>query len=730
MKRTYRIMVIAALVLLGVVQVTMAEKKKLTYRMTSGRGGGDHRLLQPLPTIEGWLDDAHYLERKSDDKGQAKLNSVSAVDGKVSVFFDFEAWKDKPAAGFSIERALQHSNDYVHFLFNKDNDLYYYNTRSGIHKRLTNSSAAEQTPRFSPNYQYVAYTREHNLYVVDVASATEKQLTQDGSEVILNGYNSWIYYEEVYDRSYSAFWWSPNSERIAFIRYDDSPVPVFTLCRADGIHGQLETAHYPKAGDLNPFIKLGVIQVQSGSTVWIGMDEKADHYLAYPCWSQDSQKLFFQWMNRAQDRLLIYAADPATGVFKAVYEEKQDSWVDFFNDLYVLENGSGFILHSDKSGWPHLYYHDLAGSLKSVLTAGEWAVKSISFVDEKNGLVYFLAARPASTEMQLCRVRLNGKDLRVVTPEAGNHSARVSSAGSFIVDTYSSIQQPSRMVLRSRDGKVIRSLGDANTPALAEYALGKVELLTIPTSDGVTLPAVWVLPPDMEAGKKYPVLFSVYGGPGGRDVSNSFQRLSSHYLAQNGIICFTVDHRGSSHFGKKGVARMHRHLGKWEMNDYIEAVQWLRRQPFVDSTRMAITGGSYGGYVTCLALTYAADYFTHGIAEFSVTDYRLYDSIYTERYMDTPQENPSGYDSTSVMKWADRYKGLLRVTHGTMDDNVHMQNTIQLIDKLQDANKHFELMLYPNGRHGYGFTKYRHAGEESMRFWFKHLLNREWSSAE
>jgi dipeptidyl-peptidase-4 len=473
-----------------------------------------------------------------------------------------------------------------------------------------------------------------------------------------------------------------------------------------------------------------VVQVQSGSTVWVGTNEKADHYLAFPFWSQDSRQLFFQWMNRGQDRLLIYAADPATGAFKTVYEEQQDEWVDFFNNSVVLENGKGFILRSDKSGWSHLYHHDLSGKLKSVLTTGEWSVKSISRVDERNGVVYFLADKSASTEMQLCRVGLNGRDLRVVTPEAGVHSVQMSTAGSFIIDTYSTIQQPSRMVLRSKDGKVIRSLGDAATAALAEYALGKAELIKIPTSDGMQLPAIWVLPPDLAPGKKYPVLFSVYGGPGGRDVSNSFPRMSSHYLAQNGVIYFSVDHRGSGHFGKKGETRMHRHLGKWEMNDYIAAVQWLRKQPFVDSTRVAITGGSYGGYVTCLALTYAADYFTHGIAEFSVTDYRLYDSIYTERYMDTPQENPTGYDSTSVMKWVDRYKGLLRITHGTMDDNVHMQNTIQLIDKLQDANKHFELMIYPNGRHGYGFPKFRHAGEETMRFWFQNLLDRTWSSAE
>lgn len=728
MKRIHLRTAVTLMLLSVLLSTAAAQKKKLTYRMSSGRGGGDIRLLQSLPAIEGWLDDQRYLERKTDDKGHARLYAVSAQDGKATEFFNFDSINTRLPAGFSSERALQHSEDYVHFLFNKDNDLYYYCRTSGVHKRLTDTPAPEQTPAFSPDYRHVAYTREHNLYVVDVATAVEKQLTRDGSEVVLNGYNSWVYYEEVYDRSYRAFWWSPNSARIAFARYDDSPVPIFTLCRADGIHGQLETARYPKAGDPNPLVKFGLVDVQNGTLSWIGLDEKADHYIACPFWSRDSRQLFIQWMNRGQDRLVIYAVDAATAAFKAVYEERQNSWVDFFSDVRVLKNG--FILRSDKSGWSHLYYYDLAGALRSTLTAGEWAVKNIVHVDETDGMVYFLAARSASTETELCRVRLNGKGLAKITPEPGNHAVKLSSTASYIIDTYSSIQQPARMLLRGRNGQVIRTLGDAATPALSEYALGKVELFAIPTADGFSLPALWVLPPDMEAGKRYPVLFSVYGGPAGRDVSNSFPRMNSHYFAQNGIIHFSVDHRGSSHFGKNGVSLMHRQLGKWEMNDYIAAVQWLRKQPFVDSTRIAITGGSYGGYVTCLALTRAAGYFTHGIAEFSVTDYRLYDSIYTERYMDTPQENPSGYDSTSVMTWADRYKGLLRLTHGTMDDNVHMQNTVQLVDKLQDANCHFELMIYPNGRHGYGYPKYRHAGEESMRFWFRNLLNREWSPNE
>ncbi len=272
----------------------------------------------------------------------------------------------------------------------------------------------------------------------------------------------------------------------------------------------------------------------------------------------------------------------------------------------------------------------------------------------------------------------------------------------------------------------IKLIGDRKSEIFDDYNLGKVELMKIKTSDGIELPAMWVLPPDFDETKTYPVLFSVYGGPGVKDVSNSFfAYLDRFFIAQSGIIYFVVDHRGSEHFGKKGTALMHRNLGKWELNDYIEAVKWLKTKPFVDSTKIGITGGSYGGYVTCMALTYGADYFTHGIAEYSGTDWLLYDNVYTERFMDTPEENPEGYKFGSAMTHADKYKGKLRITHGTLDDNVHMQNTIQLVDKLTTLNKDFELMLYPNERHGVRFPKWIHAQREYVNFWYKNFLGKD-----
>ncbi len=705
-----------------------SQKKALTFGQVFKRS--EPRLLGTLPQIVGWLDENHYLVMESaggDQKAPLKLLRVNARTGESSIYFDEKNHRDKLPEGFLIQRAADRLDDYSGFVFNEKNDLFYYSASKGIFKQITATPAPEKNARFSPDGRYVAYTRDNNLYALDVVSGLEHQLTNDGSETVYNGYASWVYYEEILGRAsrYAAFWWAPNSKMIAFLRFDDSPVPTFPLFRADGVHGQLEITRYPKAGDPNPYVRLGIYHLDQAKLVWVDLDEKADHYVAWPFWTPDSKQLLFQWMNRGQDHLIIYSADPNTGQIKLVYQEHQDSWVEFFEDLYIFNNGSGMLIRSNKDGWAHLYYHDLDGHLRQRLTSGEWNVNDIALVDEANGMVYFHGSKENSTENHLYSVQLNGKNLKRLTMTPGTHRCQVAPGGKFFIDRNQNIHQPIQMDLCNNDGKVIRMLGTTKTAALDEYDLGKVELFTIPSGDGYDLPAIWVLPPNFEPSQRYPVLFQVYGGPGAATVSNSFPSLRWHYYAQHGIIVISVDHRGSGHFGKNGIALMHRNLGKWEMNDLIAAAQWVRKQPFVDSNRIGIAGGSYGGYTTCMALTYGADYFSHGIADYSVIDWRLYDSVYTERYMDSPTENPQGYEFGSVLTHANKYKGHLLITHGTMDDNVHMQNTIQLISKFQVLDKDFELMLYPNARHGIGEDKRNHAMREHVQFWFRHFLGKD-----
>jgi len=703
---------------------SQAPPKKITYEQAYLNK--EPRLLKPL-TAGSWLDDTSYLLRERDEKLKTtRLMKVAAATGEKTLFLDYDGLQKILPEGVVAAAAAEVSPDYSRFIYSHQNDLYLYIRKTQTLRRLTATPEEEKNPRLSPDSKSLAYTRANNLYAFDLDSGLEYQITADGSETVYNGWASWVYFEEILGRGsrYAAFWWSPDSRKIAFLRFDDSPVPIFPIFRSTGVHGELENQRYPKSGDPNPKVKLGIVALPDNKVVWADFDENADHYVAWPFWLPASDRLAVQWMNRGQDNIKIFSVDPKTGGKEEILDEKQAAWVEFFEDLYFFKDGSGFLLRSDVDGWRHLYSYDLKGKLRARLTEGSWQVAGISLVDEKNKWVYFSANKERSTETGLYRVRFDGQGLEHLSKEPGSHFCQVSPGASYFLDMSTSVEHPSRQDLFRSDGTRVRNVDSSESPTIKEYALAKKELFTIPTEDGYSLPAYWILPPDFDESKKYPVVFTVYGGPGAPTVSNSYPPVPWLYLAQEGIIVLSVDHRGSSHFGKKGAALMHRSLGKWEMNDLSQAVKWLRQKPFVDAAKIGITGGSYGGYTTCLALTYGADYFTHGIASSSVTDWRLYDSVYTERYMDTPAENKEGYEFGSVMTHAKNLKGVLFLEHGDMDDNVHMQNTVQLIDALMEQDKNFEYMIFPNQRHGFGGKKRENASRRHVDFWFKHLLGR------
>jgi dipeptidyl-peptidase 4 len=707
------------------LQPGYSQKKMLTYQQAYGRVG--ERLTQSIPSPFAWIDDNYYLVRKRMN-GNPAFMKVNALTGEETLYVDFSSYKKYLPEDFEMAGIACHSADYRKFIFISNNDLYLYNSTNDELKQLTNDSLVEKNPTFSPDENKIAFTRDNDLYFIDLISGKETRLTFDGGELVYNGWASWVYYEEILGRPshYRAFWWSPDSRIIAFLRFDDSPVPVFPLFRAEGVHGELEMTRYPKAGDPNPFVKLGVVRLESGKIEWLDDTQQNDHYIAWPFWSPDSRILVYQSLNRDQDVIRFMAADLQTGNIREIYYEQQDSWVDFFEDIYVFKDGSGFLLRSNKSGWRNLYYYNFQGSLLSQPTYFDWEVQSTQYVDEKAKTVYFLGSGGNSTETHLYSVRLNGKKLMKLTAFPGTHRIIVSPGGKLFYDIYSDIRTPEKHEIFNSNAKSVRFVGDSKLPVMDEYNLGKTELFRIPTPDGYDLPASWILPPDFDDNKKYPVIISIYGGPESQGVANRFPRgFSNYYLAQNGIIVMSVDHRGSGHFGKGGSSQMHRNLGKWEMNDYIEAVRWLRSKSFIDGNKIGITGGSYGGYVTCMALTYGNDYFNYGVADYSVTDWHLYDDVYTERYMDTPDQNPEGYEFGSVLSHASDYKGKLLITHGTIDDNVHMQNSIQLIDLFEDLGKDFEMMLYPGERHGWRGPKEDHLSRLTVKFWFENLLGKE-----
>ncbi len=733
--RLVHLITILAFVLGPGSTLTAQEKKKIAPEIAFKMP--PLTLTKQLPNITGWHDDRKYLESKKKDGAEAARTYLidartGKEEGESKTDVNWDDFKAIVGSGVDAARPLVSGKDNVKHLYAKEHDLYLLDVKKKEFTRLTNNSSDEKNPTFSPDGNFIAFTRDNNLFALDLNTGKETQFTNDGGEVVYNGWAAWLYYEEILGRPsrYRAFWWSPDSREIAFFHFDETNVPMFPVYNSKGQHGNLERTRYPKPGDPNPAVKLGIVMVSSGAIAWADFNEKDDQYFGAPFWTPDSKELWAQWMNRGQDDLKVFAVDPQSGKKREIYDEHQSSWVEWLDDIHFLKDGKGFIIRTDKDGWSHLYLHTMDGKLKNRITQGKWQVSNVELVDEDHDLLYFTARKEASTRSDLYKIRLDGKEFKRLTFGKYTHAVRLSPNGSYFITTYSNVGAPPKMALCDNDGSVVREIGNSWQKELDEYELAARELLTIPTSDGYQLPAVLTLPHTMDPARRYPVLITVYGGPNAGSVFDGWRlSMQSQGLAAEGLIQLEVDHRGSGHFGKEGVALMYRNLGKWEMNDYIEAVKWLRSKPYVDSTKICITGGSYGGYVTCMALTYGADYFTHGMANFSVTDWKLYDTHYTERFMDTPDENPDGYKSGSVMTYADKYKGVLRIVHGTTDDNVHMQNALQLVDTLENLGRHFEFMMYPNERHGWGPPKSDHSRMEALRFYYKYLFEKDFPEA-
>jgi dipeptidyl-peptidase 4 len=685
--------------------------------------------------ITGWTDDTHYIFQTLDSDKKPVTLLVDIKTGKSSPYISprsvREILTESLPKGNSIGFNDIISPDGKSLVIVKDNDLFYFKTGETAIRRLTNDRLQEVNTRFSPDGSKLAYTKNKDLYVYDIQNNREIRLTNDASEKIYNGYCAWVYMEEILERSsrYAAFWWSPDGKKLAYLRTDETEVPVFTLNRldeTDGIHGTLEVVPYPKPGDPNPKVRMGIADISSGITTWVKTDYKTDQYIAWPFWTPDSKKLMVQVLNRDQNEMQFILADSETGDFKVIYNEKSKTWVEFFEDLYILKNGTGFILRSYKSGWENLYYYAWDGRLISQLTNIEWNVNSIERVDEDLKVVYFSGTGSESTDEQFFSVGLDGKNLLKITNGPGSHNVSVSEKGSYIIDTWNSITSTGSIIAYDKKGKQLNIIHTFEQPAYDPSKNSKAEFIKIPTSDGLfSMPAIITYPLNFDPSKKYPVVFTIYGGPASKNVSNRWQGGNSTWYAQNGIITFTVDHRGSGQFGKRGLDYIYRCLGKWEILDYEDAVKWLREKPFVDPARIGITGTSYGGYMTCLALTKGADYWTHGFAGSSVTDWRFYDDVYTERYMDTPADNPEGYKEASCITFVQNYKGMLYLNHGDMDDNVHMQNSIQLISKMEDEGKTFQFMLYPDNRHGISGIKAGHSVKERNNFWLSSFFDKQ-----
>ncbi len=568
---------------------------------------------------------------------------------------------------------------------------------------LSDTSVEQAIIHFSPDGKKIGFVRSNNLWVLDVATGKEHQLTFDGSENILNGKFDWVYEEEF--SIIDGWQWSPDGKRIAFWRLDQTAVPTFPLVSYSGndAHAAVETMRYPKAGDPNSLVKIGIADINTKTLTWVDIGNASDIYIPRIDWTKDPEILSVQRMNRAQDTMQLLLADARTGRTNIVLTEADTAWVESeSDDLTFLDDGKQFLWTSFRDGFTHIYRYRLDGTLIRQITRGRWNVTSIVGVDEKKETIYYSSTEVSPLERHLYSIKFDGTEKKLLTESGSWHAINMSPDHQVFIDTYSSFGQPTNIALRRSDGSEKDRLVLNTANAFDAYPPGKHEFFAFKTADNATLNGWMIKPSDFDPNKKYPVLMHVYG-VGGQTVVNRWggtNYLWYQLLAQKGYIIASVDGRGTEGYGKTFMQVAHRRLGLPSTNDQIEAAQYLGSLPFIDARRIGIWGWSGGGYSTCMAMMLGADVFKTGIAVAAVTDFKYYDSIWSERFMDTPKENPDGYKETSTLTHVSKLKGNLLIVHGTTDDNVHWQNAIVLINELIRQNKQVETMFYPGRKHG------------------------------
>ena len=557
---------------------------------------------------------------------------------------------------------------------------------------------------FSPDNKYVAFVRDNNLFYVDLASMQERQITTDGKwNFIINGSTDWVYEEEF---SFAqAFFWSPAGNQIAFYTFDETQVPEYNMQIWGPLYPQDYKFKYPKAGEKNAVVSISVFDLVSGKSTKMDIGTETDQYIPRINWTNTPNLLSIRRMNRLQNTLEILHANTKTGQSKVILTEKDKAYIDITDDLTYLANGKQFIQSSEKDGFKHLYLYDMNGKQVRQITKGNWEVDNFFGVNEKKGLLYFTSTEVSPLERHLYSIGLNGKNKKSLTPAKGTHTINMSRDLSYYLDYFSTINTPVMVSLHTADGKQIKVLEEneklRNT--MATFDLPKAEFFQFKTSENVTLNGYTIKPTNFDPNKKYPVLMFLYGGPGSQEVVDSWRGrnyLWHSMLTQQGYIVTVIDNRGTGGRGADFKKVTYGNLGHYETLDQIEGAKYLGNLPYVDKARIGIWGWSFGGYMSSLAITKGADVFKAAIAVAPVTNWRFYDTIYTERFLKTPQENPKGYDDNSPVFYADRLKGKFLLIHGTGDDNVHFQNSVEMVNALVKANRPFESAYYPNRSHG------------------------------
>jgi len=586
-------------------------------------------------------------------------------------------------------------------LLSGGDELWLYRVAGGKLERLTREPGKKEVGTFSPDGKRVAFVRSNDLWVIDLASGKETRLTSDGSELVLNGKLDWVYEEELASRSARAYEWSPDSSQIAYLRLDDRPIAPYPITDFLAVPAKVEWQRYPKAGAKNPIPSFRVVGVDGSSRGAVDFD--GDTYVAPSfAWTRDGKSVCYRVLNRAQTRQEVRLGEPG-GAFRVLFVEWDPAWInDDGAEPPRFLPGGRFLWKSEKSGFAHLYIGKISGGPLVPITHGDWMVDRVAGVDSKRGLVYFTATEENARRRPIYRVGLDGKAFAKLTSTKGTHTPDLSPDGRYLLDTFSAISQAPAISLLDDAARTVRPV---MTPEnrLAEYELATTEEIDITADDGAKLLARLTKPSDFDPKKKYPVIVYVYGGPHAQVVRDNWGAVSplDHYLAQRGYLIWSVDNRGSWGRGHGWESTILKETGKRELADQLAGVRYLKGLPYIDGSRIGIWGWSYGGYMTLYSLTNAPDVWKCGVAGAPVTHWKFYDTIYTERYMRTPQENPKGYEVSAPLSKAGNLKAKLLLIHGTVDDNVHMQNTVAFVDALVKAGKQYDLKVGPGQKHGF-----------------------------
>ena len=627
---------------------------------------------------------------------------------KVSTLIDTKSYKDLSEGIDSYtfsndeKQILIANNTSPIFRHSFTATYYLYNLAT---KELTKVLENVQEPTFSPDGTKIGYAKENDLFIYDIASKAITQVTTDGKKnEIINGITDWVYEEEF--AFVRAFDWSADSKKLAFIRFDESKVPQFSMdMYQKDLYPTAQTFKYPKAGEKNSEVSLHVFELGSKSAKKINLGNYSDFYIARMKWTNDANVLSAQVLNRHQDNLDLIFVDGTTGTAKVVLNEKDKAYVDVTDNLTFLKDNS-FIWTSEKDGFNHIYLYDKSGKLKNQVTKGKWEVTNYYGFDEKTKTVFYQSVENGSTVRDVYKISLDGKKKVKLSSQVGTNGATFSPDFTYYINTYSSVTTPPTYTLNSsKDGKQAQEI--VNNTALVDkikkYDLPTKEFFELTTEKGHKLNAWMIKPKDFDANKKYPVFMYQYSGPGSQEVANNWLDTNDMWfmmLSQQGYITVCVDGRGTGFKGADFKKCTQKELGKFEVEDQIDAAKVIGNYAYVDKSRIGIFGWSYGGFMSSNCLFKGADVFKMAIAVAPVTNWRFYDSVYTERYMQTPQENASGYDENSPINHVSKLKGNFLLIHGTADDNVHVQNSMQMIEALVQANKQFDWAIYPDKNHG------------------------------